>query len=149
MLALVGVSALPLTGGCSSLRPLADATATTPADQPAVVARLVGPDTDRVLFRRSGVESVGSVRGRDRAVGLSVSLSDAAVADVVARFDSAGVAENRSEFHVVLSEDGRAVQRFGVSSGLVEALEGGDWQGEFQLRFDQRSTAESVQQYLG
>lgn len=148
MLKLVGVSALPLIGGCSSLGSSADATPTQ-TDEPPVVARLVGPDTDRALFRRSSVESVGSVHGRDGAFGVPVTLSDEAVADVVARFDSAGVTKNRTEFSVVLSEGDRDVTRFGVSPGLVEAVGGGDWQGEFRLQFDQRATAESVRQHLG
>jgi len=113
-----------------------------------VVARLVGPDTDRLLFRRSGVESAGSVRERDGQFAVPVALSESAVADVVERFGSAGVAGNWGEFSVVLSERGRAVTRFGVSPGLVEAVDGGDWRGELSLQFGERATAESVRQRL-
>ena len=110
--------------------------------------RLRGPDTDRLLFDGSDVDSVGSVRNRGDSFGLPVTLTDDATADVAERFRVAGVPETPDGFEVVQFHDGEAVGRFGIAPGLAAAIADGEWDGELLLTFARREQATELREAL-
>jgi hypothetical protein len=75
-------------------------------------------------------------------------LSDAATASVSEQFRAANVSENPGAFEIrMLDEDGQFNQ-FGISPGLAESIEAGEWNGEFVLTLEDRDSAQEVRAQL-
>ncbi|WP_276270719.1 hypothetical protein [Haloarcula litorea] len=145
-LAAIGATAVALTAGCSSLDAGGGATETT-ADA-AFVVRLSGPETDRVLFDGGDVATVGEVKTGGSAARLPLTLTDAATADVVETFETAGVDETPEEYAILQFHEGEAVGRFGVAPSLAEAVADGEWDGRLSLTFPDRERAGEVRSTL-
>lgn len=146
VLKLGSISILPLAGGCSSLSTSTETP--TQTVQPPIIARLVGPNTDQVLFRQNAVVTAGSVREYNEQFSVPVTLSDEAATDIVGLFNSVDITENRGEFKVILSERNQDITRFGISLGLTREISDGDWSGGLLLQFDQQATADAVRRRL-
>lgn len=146
VLKLGSISILPLAGGCSSLSTSTETP--TQTVQPPIIARLVGPNTDQVLFRQNTVVTAGSVREYNEQFSVPVTLSDEAATDIVGLFNSVDITENRGEFKVILSERNQDITRFGISLGLTREISDGDWSGGLLLQFDQQATADAVRRRL-
>jgi len=146
LLAVGGGAVLSMAAGCSSLSTGNESDTPTP-EQP-ITARLLGPDTDRLLFERAELAAVGSVTENDDWFSLPVTLTGEATDHIVDVFQSVGVDDDPSSFEVAMFEDEEETTRFGLSAELVSAVMASDWDGEFRLVFDQRSTATSIQRTL-
>jgi len=140
------IALLSLFGGCSA--PLTTTETPTETTQPLIVTRLLGPDTDYELFSQSDIASVRSVREYSAQFSVPVALTDEAATDVKDVFNSAGVTGNTTAFDVVVFEGDQEITRFGISPGLASEISNGEWNGELQLQFDQRTTAETVRTRL-
>jgi len=148
LLAVGGASALPLFSGCS-LGGLATENETT-TTQSTLNVRLLGPDTERTLFDRTAVVTIGELREPENAdgVGLPLTVSDEAASRISTTFQSAGVAENPDQFEIAVLQREQEIDRFGIESSLADRIASGDWDGEFRLSFEQRSDAKTVQRAL-
>ena len=114
----------------------------------AIRARLLGPETDRVLFDGSDIVRVGEVTDGTAGFGPPVELSDSATMSVSEQFRELNVSEDPTEFEIrMLDEDGLVTQ-FSVGPGLAERIEAGEWTGEMVLTHADRDSAEETRARL-
>jgi hypothetical protein len=166
LLASTGTAAAGLLAGCTSFDVVqstetggTDPTETggvgpteTATARPGAVgsfeARLEGPDGGQTLFTQSEVASVGPVSNRGGRYTVPVVLTDESEAAVTETLRSAGALADPDAFEVVLTLGGDEVSRFGVSPGFVDAVENGEWNGEFLLVTRERADAAAVRRTL-
>jgi hypothetical protein len=110
--------------------------------------RLVGPETDQVLFTESGVASVGEIRQQPSGYALPVVLTKGVRAEMSETFQTAGVVESPESFEVVVRLGDEAVNRFGITKGLASDIAGDEWDGEFLLLTQKRATAAGIRRGL-
>lgn len=148
LLAVGGASALPLFSGCSLVGLATEYKTTT--TQSTLTVRLLGPDTERTLFDRTAVVTIGELNESENAdgVGLPLTVSDEAASRISTTIQSAGVAENPDQFEIAVLQREQEIDRFGIDPTLADRIASGDWDGEFRLSFEQRSDAKTVQRAL-
>ena len=110
--------------------------------------RLLGSETDRLLFDETGVAEVGAVQERNGRFLLPVTLTDAAARSVTDVFRTAGVAEDPGAFEIAHYHRGEEVSRLSITPGLAEAIAEGEWEGEFVLTFAEREPARELRATL-
>lgn len=165
-LGVVGTAVLTASAGCTGGLPASDTTAqptesttdddaTVTPERTAVDAsatfevRLVGPETERLLFDGSDLERVESVEEtRTGTFALPVTLTEAATADVTETFRSAGVEDDREAFEVAHTYDGEEMGRFGIAPSLATVVADGEWDGRIRLTFAEREQATKVRDAL-
>jgi hypothetical protein len=119
-----------------------------PGDRGPFEARLDGPDGAQTLFAQSDVASVGPISDRRGRYTVPVVLTDDGAAGVAETLRSAGALADPDAFEVVLTLGGDEVSRFGVAPGFVDAVESGEWHGEFLLVTRDRADATAVRRTL-
>lgn len=142
--ALIGATVTVLTtlvSGCGTNA--SETCESTPAQSPVVV-RLVASDTERTLFDRPAVMTVGTVQNRQGSTAFDVTLSEEAATGVREDFESLDVTDRPDRFEVTVVEEGRVATRFGVQRSLANTITSGDWDGTLQLTFEEQPTAEDL-----
>ncbi|AUX09293.1 hypothetical protein AArcSl_1664 [Halalkaliarchaeum desulfuricum] len=111
-----------------------------------------GPEGEESFFTVDDIESIGSVEDPDEqsAYVLPFQLTDEGTAKATDAFETVGAAETPEEASVTYTIEGdvEVEQTFGVAPGLAEAIATGEWDGTFQLRFEDREQAEDVHEAL-
>ncbi|MDS0296360.1 hypothetical protein [Halogeometricum luteum] len=123
----------------------ASETAGAPA---SVEMRLVGPETEQVLFTGEDVARVGEAQRYQTSYGLPITLDDDATERISDTVSAAGVDENPEEFEFVLRRGGEEANRFGIAQDLATAMAEGEWDGEFVLTTEDEAAAESLRETL-
>lgn len=147
----LGAIATVATGsvaGCTSIvgsRDDATGSPTRAGADDSFVARLDGPETNRMLFDASDVASVGTVEeSRSGGYQLPVELTASGTSHVTEVFRTEGVADDPDAFEVVQRYDGQVVGRFEVAPGLADAVVNDEWDGELRLVTAERERAVSI-----
>ncbi|MDS0297690.1 hypothetical protein NDI76_02910 [Halogeometricum sp. S1BR25-6] len=110
--------------------------------------RLVGPETDRVLFTGADVARVGEAQRYQTSYGLPITLDDDATERIGDDLSAAGVNERPEAFEFVLRRDGEERSRFGIARNLATDMADGEWNGEFVLMTEDEAAAENLEQAL-
>lgn len=153
VLRLGSAAAVGLCSGCTAAgltgsTPDSTEQSTTTGVDSTVAVRLLGPDTDRLLFDETDVSKVGTVQDRRGSFGLPVTLTDDAATTVGEIFRTTGVTESPDEFEVVVRRDGTVINRFGVAPGLADSIANDEWDGSLVLTFRRRKSATTVRKHL-
>lgn len=153
VLRCIGASSFGLSTGCTANElSTHDSGTADRSDQEGngstIEVRLRGPETDQLLFDDTDISKVGSIRNRNGAFQLPVTLTDDAAATVSDTFRKKRVDKSTDKFEVVIRHDGSVVNRFGIASGFATSITDRGWDGSFVLTFDQRSNATEVRDLL-
>lgn len=151
LLAVAVPTVLTPLAGCTGELSGASAPETTTqpsTPDPTMTVRLLGPDTERTLFTESDVVAVGELRERTGSVAVPITITEERTETVSETFASAGVTEDPDAFEVAIRMDGDRRNRYGIAPSLAEAIESGEWAGEFHVTVADRSTAEELQRAL-
>jgi hypothetical protein len=143
-----GTAASTNTNGTANASANGTANTNGTAAPQSVEMRLVGPETDQVLFTESGVASVGEIRQQPSGYALPVVLTKGVRAEMSETFQTAGVVESPESFEVVVRLGDEAVNRFGITKGLASDIAGDEWDGEFLLLTQKRATAAGIRRGL-
>lgn len=137
--------------GCSGRESSTEGEPETVSDQSVstvIRARLLGPETDQLLFDGSDIVRVGEVAVTSGRVQLPLQLSDAATASMGEQFREANVSANPGNFEIQLLDEDGEINRFGITPDLARSIQQGEWNGEFVLTLEDRGAAEETRAKL-
>lgn len=140
-----------VTAGCADLRQLAgQRTGQSPSTDPeaSFEAQLSGPETDRHLFAKEDIATVGEVQEGRTTYILPTTLREDATTTVGEMFRTVGVVDDPDAFKIVLFYHGEEANRFGIAPDLAQKIAEGEWDGEFVLSFENRVQAVELKELL-
>lgn len=112
----------------------------------AVTAFVTGPTGRQRLFEDDDVASVGQISDNDSGAAVPIKLTDSAAAAAVDSFETVSADEypEDAEIEYEIEGDLTAQNTLDISPALAEAVENGEWDGEFLLVANSDSQAETV-----
>lgn len=116
----------------------------------AVVYELHHAERDEqwVLVEAEGVRGVGAVTVRSGNYFVPVALTESGRTNFEETVETAGVYEAPDDFAVHTVVDGEPVHEAGLTRGLVEDIESGEWGGRFRSATATESDAEQLRENL-
>lgn len=105
-------------------------------------------DEEWVLFTGEDVRAVGDVSYQQGHYYVPMTLAESGRTRFAETFDEAGVYESHDDFSIHTVADGETVFEAGISRGLVDAVESGEWDGRFRTNAADEREAERLAESL-
>jgi len=110
-----------------------------------------GPDGEQTFFTSDGIANVGEVEDSNQTgYAVPVELTDNGTTNAVTAFNEVGAAEEPRESSITYTIQGDIEKEhtFGITPSLANAIEASDWNGQFQLQFEEQDNANTVRNAL-
>lgn len=150
-LALISIAITIGVAGCATFDGSENEPANSSPDVDLTVT-ISGPDGEESFFTGNDLASIGAVQDLEQqsGYGLPLELTDSGTDQATAAFNTVGAADDPDAASIThtIRGDVETEQTFGIAPSLANAIETGEWDGQFRLQFDDRDAAKTVKEAL-